>query len=139
MFALLTGTVKIVPGQSGKREQIEAQKAAFLTEKMGLTPSEAQQFFPVYNQYQQKREDLRKALNQSKKYRKKNVDQMSDAEIETAIGEEIDYKLQDVELQKEFHTKLKNILPPKKVLLYYQAEEDFKIWLLKTYGSKQGG
>src|SRR5690606_27900162 len=32
-------------------EQIEAEKIAFITKELALTPKEAQRFFPIYNQY----------------------------------------------------------------------------------------
>src|SRR3546814_14932243 len=32
-------------------ERIEAEKIAFITKELNLTPAEAQKFFPVYNQY----------------------------------------------------------------------------------------
>jgi hypothetical protein len=33
-------------------EQFKSQKIAFITEKLNLTPKEAQAFWPVYNQYE---------------------------------------------------------------------------------------
>lgn len=41
------------PEVSNKRQQdIEALKAAFITKELELTPDEAKQFWPVYNQYE---------------------------------------------------------------------------------------
>lgn len=41
------------PEVSNKKQQdIEALKAAFITKELELTPDEAKQFWPVYNQYE---------------------------------------------------------------------------------------
>lgn len=122
--------------QQGKKEQIEAQRAAFFSEKIGFSPKEAQQFWPLYNDFQQKRDDLRKTHKRSDKQRKAGIDQMSDQEVENALNDEINFRTKEAELSKEFHNTLLKILPPRKVLMYYQAEDDFKIWLLKKYGGK---
>jgi hypothetical protein len=33
------------------RERIKAQRIAFITQRLALTPDEAQKFWPVYNQF----------------------------------------------------------------------------------------
>ena len=40
------------------REKIKAQKVAFITSKLELNADEAQLFWPVYNEYQKKLEDI---------------------------------------------------------------------------------
>lgn len=47
--------------QESKHEKLEALKIAFITEKLSLTTKEAQNFWPVYNEYSQKIEKIRKA------------------------------------------------------------------------------
>ncbi len=38
--------------QERMQSRIESQKIAFITQKLDLSPSEAQQFWPIYNEYQ---------------------------------------------------------------------------------------
>ena len=44
--------------QSGPREKIEAFKVAFITDQLNLSSKEAQQFWPIYNDYQKTVEKL---------------------------------------------------------------------------------
>ena len=46
------------PNYKENREKIESEKVAFLTEKLDLSVKEAQVFWPTYNEYQKKREDI---------------------------------------------------------------------------------
>jgi hypothetical protein len=54
LFVML-GSFYITKAQQGdetKAERIEALKIAFITNKLQLTPAEAQKFWPVYKQYE---------------------------------------------------------------------------------------
>ncbi len=41
-------------------EKIKSLKVAFITEKLSLTSKEAQSFWPVYNEFEEKRDALTK-------------------------------------------------------------------------------
>ena len=44
-------TMNVVAQSPEKRERIKALKVAFITEKLELTESEAQKFWPIYNTF----------------------------------------------------------------------------------------
>jgi hypothetical protein len=44
-------------GDNGWRERVRAEKVAFLTEEIDLTESEAQVFWPIYNEIQKAQRD----------------------------------------------------------------------------------
>lgn len=119
------------PPEPGKREQIENMKIAFITKKVNLNSLEAQSFWPVYNEFHNKLDELRKSKRQIFGPVKKNMDNLNDKEIEEILQQHFDFKLKELELQKEFHTKFKSVLPVKKVAALYAAEEEFKRELLR--------
>jgi len=54
-------------GQKGNhtapnQEKIEAQRVAFITQELDLTPDEAKVFWPVYNEYDAKRHEFKKTF-----------------------------------------------------------------------------
>jgi hypothetical protein len=54
VFITVTGLAKAQEEQdfaNKKQADIEALKVAFISKELALTPQEAQQFWPVYNQY----------------------------------------------------------------------------------------
>ncbi|MDE3211973.1 MAG: hypothetical protein KGM98_01965, partial [Bacteroidota bacterium] len=54
-YLLLLFVILIVPfakTQAQNGEKIQALKIAFITQRLQLTPQEAQQFWPIYDQYQ---------------------------------------------------------------------------------------
>jgi hypothetical protein len=55
------------PGMTKPRmemERLESAKIGFLTQKLDLSPREAEKFWPVYNQYQKELKALAKELNE---------------------------------------------------------------------------
>ena len=68
--------------QPGNRTnaKIEAQKVAYITNRLDLTTGESAEFWPIYNQFQKDR----KATN--RKYKsKQRIENMSDAELEAQM------------------------------------------------------
>lgn len=122
--------------QNERREKIEAQKIAFITKKVDLTPGEAQLFWPVYNQYSDKMQEIRKKRRQDYKVAKATFDNLSDKEVEQLVDNEIIFRQKEIDLLKEYHSKFKGMLPIKKVAKLYEAEEQFKRYLLNELKDK---
>ena len=127
----------LVAQQESKHEKLEAMKIAFITEKLSLTTKEAQNFWPIYNEYSQKIEKLRKTKRSDLGELKINIENSSDKEIEALLSDVFDAKSKEIELQKEYYTKYTKVLPIKKVALLYQSEHQFKKELLKRIKDKR--
>ncbi|MFW5793055.1 MAG: hypothetical protein ACOCWC_02135 [Bacteroidota bacterium] len=129
-FLMLMISVNLIaqPGH-GKRfeqkhEKIKARKIAYITQKMDLTTDEAQKFWPLYNEFDSKRESLMhgKSFSNDPDF---NIDDMTDEELLDYMDKEIANAEELVSLRREYHEKYLQILPPKKVALLYKAEKDF--------------
>lgn len=124
-------------GPGPKKEKIEALRVAYITKQLDLNESEAQTFWPVYNEYQKKMEELRKNFRQ--KYNKQtNYDFETDKEAEDYINADIQMKTQEAELMKTYYEKLKKVLAVKKVAKLRHAEESFRQELLKQVKHRMG-
>ena len=117
-----------------KKEQLAAFRVAFITKELNLSSKEAQQFWPVYNEYQDKLEALR--TSRRKENKKLTPESMTDQEAEQFIESETDFKVNEANLQKQYYSRFKQSLPVKKVALLIKAEEDFKRELLKQLKDK---
>jgi Spy/CpxP family protein refolding chaperone len=112
-------------------EKFRAMKIAYLTEKLDLTPAEAEKFWPVYNEFQTKKEVIFKELKTLKRANKQEDKEVSDAEIEKMLNQRIITKQKELDLEKEYLAKFKSVLPISKVGKFYKAEEGFKRDLLR--------
>ncbi len=113
-----------------KSEEIHARRVAFITLKVNLSPEEAQIFWPVYNEYNQKKDGLMH-LQMFAESIETRISEMTDAEVLEFIEKEIVMMEKGAQLRREYHAKFLQILPPKKVALLYMAEKEFNRELFK--------
>lgn len=125
--------------QRPKGEEIESLKIAYFTQKLDLSPDEAKVFWPIYNEMQREQNDLRKERMQKMiSFRKTNeIDNLTDAQVQSLITSEFDFKQRDLNLDKKYYSKLKSSLPIKVVGKFYRAQEGFKRELLNRYKGGQ--
>ena len=77
-MGFLREKVKKMGNQPGeRREKMEAQKIAFITKQLELTPDEAKVFWPVYNEYDAKRLELRKSFKNREDFDKKVIEKLN--------------------------------------------------------------
>jgi hypothetical protein len=126
-------------GRGGRSQEIESFKVAFLTQKMDLSPAEAKIFWPIYNDFQKEQNALRKLRMQNVISLRKvdEIDNLSDAEVQTLINNELDFKQRSLNVEKKYYAKLKTSLPIKVVGKYYRSQEAFKKELLSRYGRER--
>ncbi len=130
LILLLAATAGMAQAQTPK-ERIEALKISYITRALHLTPEEAQAFWPLYNEYQDKLEVLKKERRAATFERWKKDRDLSDAEIEEALDQYLAYNRKELDLQEEYIEKFKTVLPVKKVAQLIVAEERFKLVLLE--------
>src|SRR5688572_16351712 len=99
-----------------KKEKIRSMKIAFITEKVALTPEEAEKFWPVYNEYTTEAEKIKKDRKDSKGRNRtsESYDSLSDKEIEVLIDKSFKGEQDALDLKKQYYLKYKSILPVKK-------------------------
>lgn len=135
-FLLLFSSTVYSQEFSDKNEAIAAMKVSFITRKLNLTPKEAQAFWPVYNQYEEELETLRKNHRKMLNDAKDDFSELSDADIEKMVDEQVRFKQNEIDVLKKYHPQFKKALPVKKVVLLYRAEEEFKRHLIKQIKGK---
>ncbi|MFN8208406.1 MAG: hypothetical protein U0T82_13505 [Bacteroidales bacterium] len=119
--------------QSGDEgnEKIKAQKVAFITRSVNLTSKEAQVFWPVYNEYDQKRNNILSERRNAFAYFNQNEAKLSEKETDEIIATFVRLQKEESNLFDEYNAKFRKILPAKKVMKLYVAEVEFKNYLLK--------
>jgi len=121
------------------RENIEAMKIGFITDRLSLSPEEAQKFWPVYNQYTEELDKMRASRRTSMKEAKENMDEMTESEAEKFVDNEMLLRQEELDIQKKYHPQFKKVLSAKKVAKLYRSEEDFKRRLLEMLQNKKDG
>lgn len=114
------------------REDFLANKVAFFTNALELTPQEAQVFWPLYNEFWEKRVQARREfmrilnrVNSPELTEKEEIEKLSDQFV-LCLTKESD-------LMKEYYHKFKKVLPTEKAMKIFNTEEKFKKSLFNRY------
>lgn len=124
-----------------KKEKIKALKVAFITTELNLTPDEAAKFWPLFNAFEDRQQEIKKQKLKAYLERTDNnaIDKLSEKEAATLLTQM--ESTEDVldQLKKKFVSNLKGILPSTKILKLKKAEEQFSKKLLQQYRDKKIG
>ena len=114
-------------GDDGWRERVRSEKVAFLTQEIDLTESEAQVFWPIYNEIQKAQRESFDAVQKAYMAMEKGVqEKKSGKEMEKLVHAYIDAKDKSDGIETKYMNKLLKALPAEKVARYYVAEERFR-------------
>lgn len=130
LFAQNAGAVS--GKENYKKERVQAMKVAFLTDKLNLTAAEAEKFWPVYNEYMDKRDALQKTFRQKAKITKDTPPElMTEEQADEVINAQLQEEQSQLDLKKEYLPKFKKLIGSKKVVGMYMAEKEFNKILLQ--------
>lgn len=119
-------------------ERIKALRIAFISEKLELTPEEAQQFWPIFNQFDNRQSKLQREKRKlMRNLRSGNT--MNLSEKETAKLMEEDERLEN-EIQnnrRQLVKDLQGVIPNRKILMLRQIDIEFKQKLLQQIQKRQ--
>ncbi len=126
-----------------KLEEIKAQKVAYITQKMGFTPDEAQKFWPIYNQYDKELDATRKEMRDFHRGVKKSGTELTEAEATQLIDKELSTRQKELDTRRKYSGEFKKNIGAVRTVKLYQAERDFNKELLKRMrergGDQRGG
>jgi len=112
-------------------EQVQVERIAYFSEQIGLTTDEAQLFWPIYNEMDNRRTALfeeraaimQKFMNESAK--------MTDKQLDEHLNRLLAIQKQELALPGEYDAKFRKVLPARKVMNLYVAEMGFRNYLLQ--------
>lgn len=119
------------------KEKIKKLKIAYFTENLNFTEEEAQQFWPIYNAYDDKNFELRVVGQNKIKRELKNMENMSEAQAAELLNRFETIEKQIHENNMDLIKKLKTFLSAKKIILLKKAERDFNRKLMKEFRKRR--
>lgn len=130
LLIILMASFCRVSAQNPNLEKLNAYKIAFFTKKLDLTSQEAERFWPVYNDSQNQKNQLQIEKVSLMRLFNQGESTMSDNQVTELGNKYCAVLVQESALAVTFHKKLQEILPPRKVIRVYQAENQYRIQLL---------
>lgn len=135
---LLLSTLIFSQDKDERIERVKALRIAYISDKLSLTPEEAQKFWPVFNQFDDKMDDLHKQKRQLMfKLRPENAANLSDKESAELMAEDDRLETEIQNNKKQLVKNLQGVIPNQKILMLRQIEIEFKQKLLKQIKNRR--
>lgn len=118
-------------------EAIRTKRIAFFSQSIGLSPDEAQQFWPVYNAFDKQRVDLmrrRRVLDEKLEV----SNSATEADYKKLAADYVSIPIEEARLMQDYNDKYLKILPAAKVCKLYMAERKFREHLMEEYKKNHG-
>ncbi len=107
-----------------RMEAIESRRIAYLTKQMSLSSSEAAEFWPIYNEYNEQVENISDGFRQ-KREELPEPQNMSEEEAELYVKLELERFEQSAALRREYTQKMLEVVSARQVAILFDAEREF--------------
>lgn len=135
---LLFSTLIFSQDKDERIERVKALRVAYISDRLELTPEEAQKFWPVFNQFDNKMDDLHKQKRQLMfKLRPENASNLSEKESAQLMDEDDRIETEIQNNKKQLVKNLQGVIPNQKILMLRQIEIEFKQKLLKQIKNRR--
>ncbi|WP_133549005.1 hypothetical protein [Salegentibacter sp. 24] len=115
------------------REKIKELKTAFFTQELNLDKKKAQQFWPIYNDYESSLHDLRKREHRDLP----NLECISEEDAKDMLEEYVAIEKQDYLLKQKLFDDLKEIMTAQEIIKLHKLEDEFHKKLIKEYRARK--
>lgn len=141
-FFVIQWSLFAQPGQ-GRRlnqrmEAIDSRRIAYITRSLSLSPAEARVFWPVYNEYLRKLEEMNQK-HRAWQQQVESISRLSDSEAALVAEREIKRLEEHASLRRAYHEKLKEVMPIQKIAMLYEAERSFNSTLFRESQHRMRG
>lgn len=123
--------------QGDWKQKMMSEKIAFLTIEMGITPEEAQEFWPVYNEIDKKKDEvMRKVFHEFKALEDGVAANKSEKEISKLLDAYLDALEEQSKVEQKAKEQFEEVLPVEKLAKLYISEEKFRRQHIRRLHSK---
>lgn len=139
-FALLLLFIGVASTASAQRrseeeiKKIQDAKVAIITNRLNLTPEQSTGFWPMYNEYSQRRREIHRA--QRKIINDKKAEGQNDEAVLNNLKEVQELRQKELDLEKEYQNKFLKVITASQVIELYKAERTFNDMLIQRLKQK---
>jgi len=122
--------------RSYDKEKLESARIAFITNRLSLTPAQAEKFWPLYNQNMERRSELMREMTRINRTETK---ELSDQRATEMINRKLEIQQNLLDLEKSFMNNITQIISPAQALQLGGVNRDFTRQLYRMQGESRGG
>lgn len=116
-------------------ERVEAAKIALITERLELTPEQAEKFWPIYREFSERQRNLRDEFNQLRSTH--NPQAASEEENKKMLERGLQIKERQLDLERTYADRMQQVITNRQLMNLRKAEDDFREMLIKRMRDQQ--
>lgn len=125
ILVLMLGSMAPLNGQITRRDRVEAERVAFITKIMELSPKQSQDFWPIHGEYEAEENKIRQ------RYKAQGfLAEMDENQAQQALENRLRMEDELLSLKKNYFVRFRTIVTAKQMLLFLKANAEFKQYLL---------
>ncbi len=117
------------------KDKINAARIAYITDQLGLTPEEAEKFWPIYREFSQNRAQIKQQYREMKKNPDPNKTQ--EQNDQALVDLQFQVKQKELDLEKDYSGRLLKVISAQKLRTLPDAEKRFRQMILEQIQRKQ--
>ncbi len=136
LFVVITSCFHVAAQQGKlqpkpKRERVMQLKIAYFTEQLALTTEQAEKFWPLYNEMNEKIREQKQQGRMATQSLQNNAETLTEEEFKQKTQKALNAAIEEAKLRKEYHEKIAAVIGYKKAAKLLSLEAQFKRELLK--------
>ena len=117
------------------RAKLDAARIALITDRLSLTPEQAQAFWPLYNEYAEQRRQMH--MEYKEKRQGLDLQNLSEQQQKELLNQRIEEKQRQLNLESKYGERLLNVINARQLMALKKAEEDFRAMILRRIEQRQ--
>ena len=106
------------------REKVEAARIGMISNRLELTPEQAEKFWPIYREFAQKRGEIRQEFRQAQQaIDPTKPDPKKQQEL---LNFGLQQKQKELDLEKDYSGRIMTVISAQQLLSLRKAEQDFR-------------
>ncbi len=137
---ILLFTASSIFAQKMNRQRIKLLKTAFITEALNLTPNEAEKFWPVYNLYSEKLQELKFKLEGGMFQEIQiagGIESLTEKKAQEIIDQSLIYEKEISDVKIKMIKELSKIISAIQIVKLQKSEKDFNRRILQEFGRRR--
>jgi hypothetical protein len=103
------------------KDKLESAKVAFITQRLDLSPEQAEKFWPTYNQHSKEKRSLMREINRLVK----DEEGLTNEQASQLIAKRLELQQQILDLEKEFLKNIVKTISPVQAIKLDDVNKDF--------------
>lgn len=126
---LIFSSTGLAQNQEETLQKIENAKIALITKRLDLTSEQAQQFWPIYNEYFERQKEIRSTFIDAKKGL--NTATATEEQNKQLLELGLKVKEQQIQLERDYSNRMMNVISSRQMVELRKAESDFRQMLVE--------